>query len=132
MVSFFLWYTGWNPAVPIRSLRSPALCQPLTNLIPSICRKFRESLAPGLFRLLHPGDLSGEFDLLHGMGRNTKLNWSLLSQGSSDLESETLIGSIYDDSAALRFELDIGEFFRPLSVGTTAFGFHWCSRAPWF
>jgi hypothetical protein len=122
--SFFLWRTGWNNELSIWSFRLSGLAQPLANFVPSICRNFREPQAPRLVRLIHPNDLSGEFDLLHGIGRNAKLNWPPLSQRRRDVETKTVLGGIEDDTASFRFELDIGEFFRSLPGGTSAFRLH--------
>ena len=115
---------------PFRSLRFPGFSQPLTNLILGVCRKFRKPQAAGLIRGIHPSDLGGEFDLVHGIERNANRSWPPLSQGSREMESKSLLGGIQDDSASSRFKLDIGEFFRPPSWGTSAFRLHWRSKAP--
>ena len=124
MISLFPQYGCWNHELFSRSTRFTGLGQPLKNLIPSVRRKLGESQTPRLFRLIHPSNLGGEFDLLHRIGRNAKLNWPSLSRGSRGVESQTLLGSIQNNSTALRLELDIGEFFRSRSAGTTTFRFH--------
>src|SRR6266568_5018859 len=64
--------------------------------------------------------------------RNVKSNWPLLLNGAPAWKARTLFGGIQHNSAALRFELDIGESARPLPGNTTLFRLHACSRLPWF
>jgi len=46
------------------------------------------------------------------------------------VESKTLFGGVQHDSPALRLELNVGEFFRRLSLRTPAFNVHLYSKSP--
>jgi hypothetical protein len=98
------------------------------NLTPRLGRKLLKSHAPKLFRLIHPDDFCVDFYLLHGSGRNAKLDWPSQSQSGRGVESKTLPGRIHDDPTALRFELDVGELLWSRSLDKAAFGVHCCSK----
>jgi len=75
-------------------------------------------------RFIVPSYFSDEFNPLFGVWRNAKLNRAGPPDYGSGVESKPFLGSIQHNSASLRFELDVGQFFGAESMKVSAIKFH--------